>query len=128
MSQIIINGASYIGSSISINNNNIQINGETIQLNDKQINIEINGNIDDLKVDYCQNFKITGDVNSIQSGSGDINVSGSINGNVQTGSGDVECEGSIAGNVNTGSGDVKCNNVGGSVKTMSGDIKYKKHE
>ncbi len=102
-----INGTSYKGNSISINNGRIDIDGKDCTPNTKEINITVQGNIDKLDIDYCKSLMILGDVKSIK-----------------TQSGDVECN-NINGNVSTMSGDVECKNIGGSVKTMSGDINYK---
>lgn len=106
MGVIRINGVSYSGRSISINNGNITIDGKKAELKDeKVITIEVTGDIDKLSADECQT----------------ITVSGSC-GSVSTMSGDVEC-GNIGGSVSTMSGDVSCGGIGGNVSTMSGDVR-----
>lgn len=125
MSQVIINGRSYIGNQITVINGKVIVNGEDYTPDSKEINIQIDGNIEQLKVDTCLKCTVNGNANYVQSGSGDIDISGEIIGNVQTGSGDIEC-GNVGGNIQTGSGDIKCNNVSGNVKTNTGDIKYRK--
>ena len=63
--------------------------------------------------------EIHGNVERLQTRSGDIKVIGDVQ-NITTTSGDVECQ--SAYNINTTSGDVTCGPVGGSVNTISGDI------
>jgi hypothetical protein len=123
-STISINNVSVTGRSIVIRNNKVIIDGVDVTPDAKQINIVVNGSVDELDVDYCEKLEISGDVGRAQCGSGDINCN-NITGGAQTGSGDIDC-GDITGNVQTGSGDVNANNISGSVKTGSGDIKYKK--
>ena len=140
-SQITINGGTYRGNSISIKNGSIIIDGNKIEMNDKQISIQVSGDLNSLDVDSCDKINIDGNVDRIKSGSGDVycqnvasgvetgsgnvNVSSNITGNVKTGSGDVDCK-NITGSIETGSGDVNSGNVGGNVNTRSGDIQYKK--
>lgn len=126
MSQIIINGKSYIGSSISINNNRISINGTQINEDSKVINITVEGDINLLDVDYCAKIVVNGSVTKLKTTSGDVEC-GNVTQSVETTSGDIEC-GDIGGDVNTTSGDVKAKNINGNVKTLSGDIKYVKNK
>lgn len=125
MSQVIINGRSYIGNQITVINGKVIVNGEDCTPDSKEINIQVDGNIDELRVDVCQKCIVNGNAGHVQTGSGDFEISGDITGNLQTGSGDVECA-NVGGSIQTGSGDVKCNNVSGNVKTGTGDIKYRK--
>jgi hypothetical protein len=123
---IIINGKSYNGNSVSISNGKIIIDGNNVTPeNAKQISIVVNGDIDNLNVDYCEKIEVAGNVATLQSTSGNVDVKGDAN-SIQTTSGDVDVEGNIKGSVTTMSGDVDCQNIGGTVKTMSGDIKYRK--
>ena len=108
-STIVINGNSYIGSSISISNGKITINGEDVTPDSKEISISVNGNIDFLQVDACNKVSVVGNVGGVTTKSGDVDISGDVVGGIQTMSGDVDC-----------------GNIGGSISTMSGDIKYKK--
>ena len=122
-----INNNDYVGRSITISGNKIIIDGKDVTADhsdSKEISITVNGDLDNLDVDYCKEIAISGNVGKIRSGSGDVTCNG-VTGNVQTGSGDVECE-TITGDVQTGSGDVKTTTITGSVRTGSGDIKYKK--
>jgi len=64
---------------------------------------------------------VTGNVERLESGSGNVEVSGAC-GSVQTMSGDVIC-GNVDGSVKTMSGDVTCGAVSGSVNSLSGDVR-----
>ncbi len=109
---IIINGKKYnsSGKSISIINGHVTVDGKELTdlsgIEEKEIKIEIQGDIDVLDVDHCQQV-------SLQSC-----------GSVKTMSGSVKCQGDIEGSVNTMSGSVKCGGeIKGSVSSMSGSIK-----
>jgi len=125
MSQITINGSTYYGNNIVIKNNKIIVDGANVTPDSKEINITVNGDVNNLEVDSCNKISITGNVNKFSGGSGDVECHDIING-VTTGSGDIKCN-NINGDVRTGSGDVECDStITGSVKTSSGDIKYRK--
>lgn len=100
---IVINGQSYTGHSVTLNRDNIIIDG-VVQSG------SLIGNI---------NIEVLGDVEHIDSGSG--NVKANSVGIIQTGSGNVTCE-DVSGSIRTGSGDVQCLAVSGSVRTGSGDV------
>jgi hypothetical protein len=123
MSSITINGVTYSGNNISIKNNRVFIDGVEAKsdANCKEINIQVSGNINELKVDSCNKISVTGSVASIETTSGDV-VCGPVTGSITTVSGDVECEGNIGGNVGTTSGDVKAKSITGNTRTVSGDI------
>ncbi len=106
VSSIKINGMSVVaGRSIIITNGRVVVDGKDVTGDDtKIINIEIQGNVDELSADVCNS----------------ITVSGSA-GRVKTQSGNIRC-GDVAGSVQTMSGDVSCGKVSGDVSTMSGDI------
>lgn len=108
---IVIGSNVYSGNNLVISNGRVIVDGVdvTASLPDqKQITIEVNGNINSVTADACK--KIT--------------VSGSV-GQIKTQSGDIEC-GGVEGSISTMSGDVDCLNVGGSIQTMSGNVKHKK--
>lgn len=106
-----INGKTYKGNNISIIDGVIYIDGKIVDKSNASINTTII-------------VKITGNVDSISTGSGDVEVTGHA-GKISTGSGDVST-GNCAGAISTGSGDVDINGqVYGSVKTVSGDIRYR---
>jgi hypothetical protein len=121
-----INNRGYNGKSISIINNKIIIDGVDVTPNSKTINITIDGNVDNLSVDVCNNIIVNGDVNKLTTSSGDIDCD-DVLGDIKTISGEIEC-GKVGGNISTISGDVKCKNVTGNVKTNSGNIKHIKND
>jgi hypothetical protein len=98
-----INGRNFKGKSVVIDGQKITIDG-----------VDQPGSIEgDLVI------TIHGDVDSVQSGRGDVNCQ-KVN-NVSTVSGDVEC-GDVTGNVSTISGDIDCVGIEGNVSTVSGDV------
>lgn len=106
MATITINGKTYQGKSVSVQNGVVYIDGKRADPETAPtINIEVNGNVDVLRVDACERVVVYGTC-----------------GSVQTASGDVEC-GDVKGPVQTVSGDVNCHAVSGSVSTMSGDVR-----
>ena len=126
MSMIIINGRVIHaeGSSVSIINGKVRVNGKQIsnldEIQDKEVNISISG-VQNLEVDYCTQVNLTGNAKSVRTQSGDIQISGNVDGDVSSMSGGISC-GDVAGNVRTASGDVECGNVTGNVNTVTGDI------
>ena len=107
-----INGKTYKGHNISIINGVVYIDGKIADKSNASLNTTII-------------VKITGNVDSISTESGDVEVTGHA-GKISTGSGDVSTGGGCAGTLSTGSGDVDINGqVYGSVKTDSGDIRYR---
>ena len=123
-SQININGSKYSGKSVRIENGKVYVDGNLVEggKDDKVINILIEGNVDRIDVDYCNNLVVDGDVNSVESVSGAVKTN-TVKGNVQTTSGKVEVSGNVEGNVETVSGKVVGQVFNGKVKTLSGDIK-----
>jgi hypothetical protein len=119
-----INGKSFSGRSIVVTNNKVIIDGVDVTPDSKHIDIVVDGNIDKLDIDMCDNLMVKGNVGTLASTSADVEC-GDVTGSVNTVSGDIEC-GNVGGNVTTTSGDVKAENITGSVKTLSGDIKYRK--
>jgi hypothetical protein len=108
MSQIIINGKTFQGNSVIINNGKIIIDGKEAQMpDDRIIQITVQGNIEKLDVDACNKIEVTGNTGSIKTINGDIRVLGDVNGSIQTMSGDVNCGGKVSGSINTMSGDIK---------------------
>lgn len=109
MAQIIINGNSYIGRSVTVSNNQIIIDNIDVTPESKQITIQIEGNVEKINVDKCNSVNINGNADMVTTMSGDVTVKGDIHGNVKTMSGDVEAD-----------------KIQGSISTMSGDITYKR--
>ena len=115
MNQVIVNGVvissvnmSSNNSSIVMTNGKIIVNGVDVTPDAKEINVTVTGDVNNLEVGACNKVKITGNVRSVNSGSGDIEINGSVGGDIRTGSGDVHC-GNVEGNVRTGSGNIKHN-------------------
>jgi hypothetical protein len=119
-----INGKSFSGRSIVVTNNKVIIDGVDVTPDSKHIDIVVDGNIDKLDIDMCDNLMVKGNVGTLASTSADVEC-GDVTGSVNTVSGDIEC-GNVGGSITTTSGDVKCENVTGNVKTLSGDIKHRK--
>lgn len=106
---IVIGSKVYSGNNITISNNEVYIDGKKVSTDDeKNITIEVNGNVNEIKVDSCQRVTVNGDA-----------------GFVKTLSGDIDCR-NVEGGVQTVSGNVSCGDIGGSVSTVSGNVKHKK--
>lgn len=123
-SQVNINGSKYSGKNVRIENGKVYVDGNLVESDkdDKVINILIEGNVDRIDVDYCNNLVVDGDVNNLESVSGAVKAN-TVKGNVQTTSGKVEVSGNVEGNVQTVSGKVIGQVFNGKVQTLSGDIK-----
>ena len=107
VAEIQINGNSYNGNNIVVNNGRIIIDGKDVTPDQKVIDIVVHGDINSLKVDSCQKCNVNGDVHGdVSSMSGDIEIQGSAN-NVKSMSGDIDIGGSIQGSASTMSGDIK---------------------
>jgi hypothetical protein len=106
-STIRINNMTVSGRNVTIQNGKIIVDGKTIDTgNAPTIQIHVEGNIDTLQVDACEQISVQGNAQ-----------------NVVTMSGDVTCN-DVHGSVTTMSGDVRCKNVSGKIKTMSGDVRH----
>ena len=124
---ITINGKTFFGNSVIITDNRIIIDGkedlDVKSIPEKEINIHIDGDINEVKADYCSKITVNGNVKKVQTTSGDIEVKGDVTGGVQTTSGDVDIDGNVDGDIHSVSGDVDCGDVSGEISTMSGDIR-----
>lgn len=107
MNTIIINGNSYSGKNVVISNGKVIIDGNDLTPDSKSINIDVNGNINEINADFCNKIYVNGDVGVVKTKSGDVGVSGDVSGGIQTMSGDVDCR-----------------NVNGPINTITGNIKY----
>ena len=107
MRNVSINGMviSTGGRNIIVSGNKVLIDGIDVTPDAKEIKIEVQGDIDKLEVDNCESILVIGNVKSLSTLSGDVNI-----------------KGNVEGTVSSVSGDVRCNNVGGSVQTVSGNI------
>jgi DUF4097 and DUF4098 domain-containing protein YvlB len=123
MSTININGISFTGNSIRVNNGKVYIDGDEVTPTEKQINIQISGDVDNIDVDACDSIRITGNVNTVQLSSGSVEISGNVGCNLKTSSGNIRIDGNVIGDIKTVSGNVKANEITGDVKTVSGSIK-----
>lgn len=123
-SVITINGQTYIGNSVSINNGKVTINGNDVTPDSKTITISINGNINDLKVDRCVSIDVEGDVGSLKATSGNVNVTGDVTDSIQSTSGNIKCH-DVDGSIKTTSGKIECNNVYGNATSVHGKVNIK---
>ena len=94
------------GNSINIKNGKVFVDGKDVTPEAKEITITVNGDIDHVQADVCQTISVVGDVGNIRTVSGDIAVTGKLNGSIQTVSGDVECR-DVAGSISSVSGKIK---------------------
>ena len=108
---VIINGQTYVGSNIKIDNNQVYIDG-------KLQTQSLTGPI---------TVTVHGDCGSLNTLSGDVVIQGNVTGNVVSTSGDIDIKGSVSGNINTVSGDVSVLRPHTEkISTISGDINVKK--
>jgi hypothetical protein len=107
-----INGMSFTGSKVQITNNKIYIDGKLLDeshLEDAKVfNIIVDGPLSKLDVENAESIEIKGDVGSVKTTNGNVQVSGSVNGDVKT----------VNGNVNA-------INIDGKVSTVNGNINEK---
>lgn len=112
MSQIVINGKKTFNGeirSLQTKGQRVFINGKEIALEESpRINIQVTGNVEELKSEVCDSIIIQGNATNISTISGDVEVKNNVEGNVKTVSGDVEAS-VINGKVDTVSGDIILN-------------------
>lgn len=102
-----INGVTYSGRSVTINNGQVIVDGV--------VQGELSG--------YQVTVNITGNVDKVSTTSGDINIVGDVRHAITT-SGDIDCN-HVIGDVETVSGDVDCGDIAGRVSTISGNIRQR---
>lgn len=124
MNKITINGNTYSGNNVVISNGKVIIDGKDFTPETKIINIHVEGNIDELKVDNCNKLLVNGNAKNIKTQSGSVEVSGAVSGDIRTISGSVNC-GDVNSYIQTTSGSVECGKVGGKINTISGSVKHK---
>lgn len=110
MNKITINGKTLItsGKLVQVQNNKVCVDGKELtwaELESKTINIHVEGNVEELRVNCCSKVEVSGDVKTLETQSGDVVIKGNVSGDIRTQSGDVSC-GNIAGSVKTQSGDI----------------------
>lgn len=124
MANIAINGAVRIGNSLMIKGDRLFVDGVDVTPEAKAINIVVHGHIEklDVNVGLCRYVEMTGDSGSVSTGSGDVRLTGNVNGPVKTEQGDVSVSGMVTGSVKTEQGEITCGNVGGDVETSMGEV------
>ncbi|MFM7858674.1 MAG: hypothetical protein ACKO96_43835, partial [Flammeovirgaceae bacterium] len=80
-STIKINNKSFKGGrNVIIANGRVIIDGSDVTPgDDKAITISVSGNVDKLEVDHCNLVSVVGDVGSIKTKSGDVEIKGNVN-------------------------------------------------
>lgn len=104
-----INGMSFSGQNISIKNNQIYIDGKRIDEQfeeQKTFNITVDSPVSKLEVDNAESIEIKGDVGTVKSTNGNVNISGTVSGDVKTVNGNVKAA-SIEGDVRTVNGNIR---------------------
>lgn len=106
---ISINGATFKGKNIQVRDNKVYLDGklQPISKDTKIVNIVVNGDINSIEVDVCENIEVSGNATDIQTVNGDVKIEGQVGGNIKTVNGDVKTKGSILGGVKTVNGDIK---------------------
>ena len=110
MCKIKINDNIYQGDSIEVINGKVVIDDKDVTPDSKEINIYVEGNVEILEVVACNKISVVGDVKTISAQSGDIHVTGNIEGAISTKSGNVRCS-KVQGAISTTTGNVGCGNV-----------------
>lgn len=94
---------------ITLESDNVVIvGGRRIECGSRIAGINICGSMK--SVQNLPNIVVNGNVGSVSSTSGDIEIHGNVSGSVSAVSGDVDVRGSVAGSVSTVSGDVDIRN------------------
>lgn len=101
----IINGESFSGKSISIENGVVKVDGEVKATTgaEDSVRVEINGDCD--RVELVAGTVWCRSAGSVSTASGDVTVNGDIKGNAITMSGDITAR-SVLGQANSMSGDI----------------------
>ena len=111
MATVSVNGKTIkvSGSNISVINGKVYSDCKLVDVPEqKTINITVEGDVQTLKVDACDQVTINGNC-----------------GNIITETGDIMIKGDVSGNIQNDTGDIVCGNVGGYCKTNVGDINRK---
>jgi cytoskeletal protein CcmA (bactofilin family) len=106
---IIVNGKNYgSGTNVRVANGKVYIDDKIQESSDdKNINIQINGDIESLNVDICDKIIVQGNVDNVETTNGNVQVDGIVLGNVKTTNGSVKIGGSVQGEVSTVNGSIK---------------------
>lgn len=119
-----INNTVIIGDYLRIEENRIIVNDVDVTPDTKVINIEITGNVGDIKLASINSLVVNGNADTVNCVSGEV-VCGDVYGSVINTSGNITCK-KVGGNVNNTTGKISCDQVFGSVQTKTGNIKYVK--
>ena len=103
---ISINGKTYKGNNVSVINGQVYIDGvKKVASEEKVINITIEGDINELKVDVCDKLEVTGNCHTVNSTNGNIQVKGNVSGDVTNKNGNIICK-EVGGDATTKNGNV----------------------
>lgn len=126
MATITINNSLYQGRSISVRGKKIYIDNNEIVVDEKIINITVEGNLDRLEAEVCNDVKINGNVGTVAVSVGEVEITGNVEHDVVTSTGDAKIGGDVRGDVKTMTGDISAKSINGKCSTMNGDISIKK--
>ena len=96
------------GGSIQIVNGTILANGrelEEVNTDEKVINITIEGEVERLEVDYCNEITVNGAVKRVQTHCGNVNIKGDVSGDVHANCGSITC-GNVEGDCHANMGSI----------------------
>ena len=96
------------GGSIQIVNGKILTDGkavEEINTDEKVINITIEGNVERLEVDYCNEITVNGDAKRVRANCGNVNIKGNVSGDVHANCGSITC-GNVEGDCHANMGSI----------------------
>ena len=82
------------GGSIQIVNGKILTDGkavEEINTDEKVININIEGNVERLEVDYCNELTVNGTAKRVHTQCGNVTIKGDVSGDVHANCGSITC-------------------------------------
>ena len=112
MAKLKVNGKEFDLSSFSLKENNVFIDDvnltriDTSETDDKQIVIQIFGDVYQVSVDNCHSVTIAGNVGNVSANNGDIEVGVDVHGSVKTINGDIKCK-KVHGDASTINGDIE---------------------
>ena len=123
MATIEINEVSVSGSDVQINNGRVIIDGVDMTPDMENITVVVKGDVKRLNIAACRTLEIEGNVAEVRPMSGNVKITGNVEGNVNVTHGDVAVGGDVRGKAETLSGDIHIKgSVGGKVRTLSGDV------
>lgn len=94
------------GSDISVINGKVYSDGELVELPEqKTINITVEGDVQTLEVDTCDQVTINGNCENVEVDTGNVRITGDVHGDVTTDTGNITC-GNVGGNCETSVGNI----------------------